>query len=59
MRGDGRMIAQVPTEVIPIWFIEKWDKENAESGSALDHFLKTMIKDWRMEETRQKAEVTE
>ena len=53
------MIAQVPTEVIPIWFIEKWDKENAESGSALDHFLKTMIKDWRMEETRQKAEVTE
>lgn len=52
------MIAQIPTEVIPIWFIEKWCKENAESGSALDHFLKTMIKDWRVEEIQQKRKAT-
>lgn len=58
-RGERGMIVQVPTEVIPVWFIEKWGKENAESGSALDYFLKTMIKDWRVEEIRQKAEVTE
>ena len=57
-RGERGMIAQVPTEVIPVWFIEKWGKENAETGSALDHFLKTMIKDWYVEEIRQKTEVT-
>ena len=52
------MIVQVPTEVIPVWFIEKWGKENAESGSALDYFFFFLIKDWRVEEIRQKAEVT-
>ena len=52
------MIAQVPTEVIPVWFIEKWSKENAESGSSLDHFLNAMIEDWRVEEIRQKQEAT-
>lgn len=44
------MIAQVPTEVIPVWYIEKWAKENAEPGSPLDHFIKTMVNDWRVEE---------
>lgn len=52
------MTVSVPTEVIPIWFIEKWKKENAASGSALDYFLNTMIKDWHIEEIRQKEEVT-
>jgi len=44
------MIVQVPTEVIPVWFIEKWKHEEAMSGSALDHFLEKLIKDWRAEE---------
>lgn len=46
------MIAQIPSEVIPIWFIEKWTKENAESGSALDYFIKTMLHEWRVEEVK-------
>lgn len=50
------MIVPVPTEVIPIWFIEKWKKENAASGSPLDHFLNTMVKDWHIEEIRQKGD---
>lgn len=46
------MIVQVPTEVIPIWFIEKWQKEEAAPGSPLSAFLKKMIDDWRLEEIR-------
>ena len=46
------MLIPVPTEVIPVWFIEKWKKENAENGSALDCFLERLIKDWRCEEIR-------
>lgn len=38
------MIVNVPTKIIPIWFVEKWKKENAEPGSALDVFLEQMIK---------------
>lgn len=47
------MIVNVPTKIIPIWFVEKWKKENAEPGSALDVFLERMIKDWELEEMRQ------
>jgi hypothetical protein len=47
------MIVDVPTEIIPIWFIERWKKENAESGSALDVFIERMIRDWQLEEVRQ------
>ena len=46
------MIVQAPTEVIPVWFIEKWVRENAEFGSALTHYIATLIKDWRIEEIR-------
>jgi len=48
------MIVNAPTEVIPVWYIEKWVKENAEPNSALEHFIKTMLKDWRAEEARLK-----
>lgn len=44
------MIVQIPTDVIPVWYIEKWKKENAEPSSALDHFLEQLIKDWHVEE---------
>lgn len=44
------MVVQVPTEVIPIWYIEKWTKENAEPNSALDVFIKAMMHDWKSEE---------
>ncbi len=47
------MIVDVPTKIIPVWFIEKWKKENAEPDSALDKFIDTMIRDWGMEEIRQ------
>lgn len=44
------MVVQVLTEVIPIWYIEKWTKENAEPNSALDVFIKAMMHDWKSEE---------
>lgn len=46
------MVVPVPTEVIPMWYIEKWKKENTEDGSALDYYIKQLIKDWHVEETR-------
>ena len=49
----GFMIVDVPTKIIPIWFIEKWKKENAEPSSALDVFIEKLIKDWELEESRQ------
>jgi hypothetical protein len=49
------MIVNAPTEVIPVWYIEKWVKENAEPNSALEHFIKTMLKDWGVEEVRLRA----
>jgi len=47
------MIVDVPTKVIPVWFIEQWKRANAEPDSALDKFIDIMIKDWEMEEIRQ------
>ena len=46
------MIVQAPTEVIPVWFIEKWRKENAEPNSALDHYVDLLLRDWKAEEIR-------
>lgn len=50
------MIVNVPTKVIPIWFIEKWKKEEAEKGSALEYFIEQLIKSWENEEIRQKMD---
>ena len=47
------MIVDVPTKVIPVWYVEKRKKENSESGSVLDEFIERMIKDWELEEIRQ------
>lgn len=47
------MIVNVPTKIIPIWFIEQWKNENAEPGSSLDIFITRMIKDWELEEILQ------
>lgn len=43
----------VSTEVIPVWYIKKWKKENAEPSSSLDFFIEQLIKDWHIEEIRQ------
>lgn len=47
------MIVNVPTKIIPIWYVEKWKEQNAEPGSALDAFIEQLIKDWELEEIRQ------
>lgn len=47
------MIAKVDTEVIPVWFIEHWAKEEAEEGSPLRFFIDEMLKAWKMKEKRQ------
>ena len=50
------MMAQIETEVIPVWFIERWLKENAEEGSALDHFIKQMLQEWKVEDYKRNLE---
>lgn len=47
------MIVKVDTEVIPVWFIEHWAKEEAVEGSPLRFFIDEMLKAWKMEEKRQ------
>lgn len=47
------MIINVPTKIIPIWFIEQRVKENTEPDSPLDVFIKQMLKSWDLEEIRQ------
>ncbi len=44
------MKANCEVEVIPIWFVKKWVKENCDEGSALSIFIETMLKDWKIEE---------
>ena len=44
------MKATTEVEVIPVWFIQKWTKENCDKGSALSFFIETMLKDWKIEE---------
>ena len=44
------MTVLVPTEVIPIWYIEKWKKENACEESPLYYFLDKLVEDYRIEE---------
>ena len=51
------MIVNVPTKVIPVWFIERWTNENAELGSALDTWVKEMLKAWEREEIRERVEM--
>lgn len=46
------MITTTEVEVIPIWFIKKWTKENCEEGSPLSFYIKAMLKDWEIEEKR-------
>ena len=41
------MIANIPTEVVPVWYIEKWTKNNCEEGSILSNWIKRLLKDWR------------
>ena len=53
LKGEYIMIVNVPTKIIPVWFIERWAKENAEPDSPLDMFIKQMLKDWELEEIRQ------
>jgi hypothetical protein len=46
------MIEKVPTEDIPVRYIEEWLRENIESGSALANYIAALIKDWGIEEIR-------
>ena len=49
---EENMVVPIPTEVIPVWYIEKWKKENAEDGSALEYYIQQLIKGWHVEEAR-------
>lgn len=50
------MIADVPTEVIPFWYIDKWLDINADTDSALNYWVRKMKRDWKIEEIRMKNE---
>ena len=44
------MKATTEVEVIPIWFIEKWKKENCHDNSALAYWIEKLLKVWKIEE---------
>lgn len=46
------MIVKAPTKVIPIWYIEKWTKENAELDSPLWIFIDRLLKEWELDESK-------
>jgi len=46
------MKATTEVEVIPIWFIKKWCKQECQEDSPLWFFVHRMIKDWELEEIR-------
>ena len=43
------MRAPIDTEVIPVWYIEKWVNKNSQKGSALEHWIKKMMREWEDE----------
>lgn len=53
LKGESEMIVDVPTKIVPIWFVERWAKENAEPDSPLEYFIERMLKDWELEEILQ------
>ena len=48
------MVVNIPTEVIPIWYIEKWLMENVQKDSPAECCIKNMMNDWKTEEVIQK-----
>lgn len=52
------MTVNVPTKVIPVWFIEKWVKEESDCGSPLRRFIEQMEHAWEMEEKALKGDKT-
>ncbi len=50
------MRATIDVEVIPIWFIEKWKKENCENNSALEFWIEKLLKEWKLEEKQNENE---
>ena len=41
------MTVNVPTDVIPVWFIEWWLEKNTEPNSNVEHWIRQLLKDWR------------
>lgn len=50
------MIADVPTEVIPLWYIDKWIEKNADTDSALDYWVRKLVRDWKKREAEMRNE---
>lgn len=44
------MIVNVPTKVIPVWYVEKWINKNVHPNSAIATWIEQMLKDWEQEE---------
>lgn len=40
------MTANVETEVIPLWYINKWKNVMSQTDSKLEYWLDMMLKDW-------------
>lgn len=50
------MIADVPTEVMPLWYIDKWIEKNADTDSALNYWIRKMERGWKAYEEEIKHE---
>ena len=53
------MTANVPAEVVPIWYIKEWIKEKAEPHSALEYYVGKLIEDWTAKEKQYEKEQNE
>ena len=44
------MKSQIECDVIPVWYINTWRKLNCSEDSALDMWIKQLLKDWKDED---------
>lgn len=51
------MKATTEVEVIPIWFIKKWKKENCQDNSPLEFWIEQLLKEWKLEEKQNESNI--
>ena len=54
--GWNNMIANVPSEVIPCWYVEEWLLKNGDPDSALDYWVRKLVRDWKKHEAEMRNE---
>ena len=53
------MIAQIPTEVFPVWYIRLWQMKTADRNFAPYLWIDSLISDWAKKDAKMQAKNTE